>query len=107
MEIPQRLLAQNLFFVIIGNFHTWGFIKVPILLNAILWVQLILMQEVMNKKKLSNKVIFEIAASFWFSIFVGTLYYRTGNILVPMLCHGLERYLKYLFISMVLKKNTE
>jgi hypothetical protein len=102
MEIPQRLLDQNLFFLMIEDFqHTWGFIQVPILLNAILWVQFILMQEMMNKRKFSNKVIFEIAASFWFSFFVGLLYYRTGNILAPMLCHGLERYLKYLFKSIV------
>ncbi len=99
MEIPQRLLAQNLFLVMIGSFQILGFIEISILLNAILWVQFILMQEVLNKRKLSNKVVLEIIASLWFSIFIGILYYRTGNILVPMLCHGLERYLKYILKS--------
>lgn len=95
MEIPQRLLSQNLLLITVGNNLIFGLLELHVLLNAILWAQFIIIQELMNKRMPSKETIYEILASVWFSIFVGILYCKTGNILVPMLCHGLERYLKF------------
>lgn len=55
----------------------------------------IIVQEVMGGKKVSSAILPEVIASFWFSIWVGILYRDTGNIIMPMLAHGLERILAY------------
>lgn len=91
MEIPQRLLVQNLFVVLGVNSVVYGQITLSILLNAFIWVQFIIVQEVMSGKKIALKLLYEITASFWFSIWVGIIYVSTGNIIVAMLTHGLQR----------------
>lgn len=48
-----------------------------------------------NRKKISYKIVPEIIASFWFSIWVGILYSITGNIVVAMITHGLQRIVTY------------
>lgn len=49
----------------------------------------------MNDSRISSEIIFESIASFWFSIWVGIIYVDTGNILVVMLTHGLQRIVTY------------
>lgn len=95
MEIPQRLLVQNLFIVSGVNTVIYGPITLSILVNALIWVQFIIVQEVMNGNRISSKIIFESIASFWFSIWVGIIYVNTGNIVVAMLTHGLQRIVTY------------
>lgn len=95
MEIPQRLLVQNLFIVSGVNTVIYGPITLSILLNALIWVQFIIVQEVMNGNRISPPIIFESIASFWFSIWVGIIYVNTGNIVVAMLTHGLQRMVTY------------
>lgn len=95
MEIPQRLLVQNLFIVLGVNTVIYGQITLSILLNALIWVQFIIVQEVMNGNRISSKIISESIASFWFSIWVGIIYVNTGNIIVAMLTHGLQRIVTY------------
>lgn len=91
MEIPQRLLTQNLFTVLGINVVVYGELTGEIFLNALIWVQFIIVQEIINKKKFSSKIALDIAASFWFSIWVGILYNITGNIIITMIAHGLQR----------------
>ncbi len=95
MEIPQRLLVQNLFIVLGINMVIYGPITLAIFLNAIIWVQFIIIQEMMEGNRVSFKIIPEITASFWFSIWVGIIYGITGNIVVAMLSHGLQRFCTY------------
>ncbi|WP_432663431.1 hypothetical protein R9X47_22970 [Wukongibacter baidiensis] len=95
MEIPQRLLVQNLFVVLGIDGAIYGPVTLAILLNAIIWVQFIIIQEIMEGKKVSFNIIPEITASFWFSIWVGIIYGITGNIVVAMLTHGLQRFCTY------------
>lgn len=91
MEIPMRLLVQNLFFILGINVLLFNSLSLGILLNAIIWVQFILVQEAIGGRKITKAILPEVAASFWFSIWVGILYKDTGNILMPMLAHGLQR----------------
>lgn len=95
MEIPQRLLIQNMFTLLNLDIIIYGSITLPILLNAIIWVQFIIVQEIINGRKVSKKILPEIISSIWFSIWVGILYSISGNILLPMLTHGLERTTAY------------
>lgn len=95
MEIPQRLLVQNLFVVLGVSTVIYGPITLSILLNALIWVQFIIVQEVMEGNRISPPIIFESIASFWFSIWVGIIYVDTGNIVVAMLTHGLQRMVTY------------
>lgn len=95
MEIPQRLLVQNLF-VVLCNYVIWGeYVQIGIILNALLWAQFIILQAVMNEKVISKTTIIEVCASMWFSIVVGILYYITGNIMVAMFTHGAQRFVKH------------
>ena len=95
MEIPQRLLIQNLFVVLGVNIAIYGQITLSILLNALIWIQFIAVQEIINGKKITSKLIYEITASLWFSIWVGIIYVSTGNIIVTMMTHGLQRVFTY------------
>ena len=95
MEIPQRLLVQNLFVVLGVNTIIYKSITLAILLNALIWVQFILIQEIISGNKITLKIIPEIIASFWFSIWVGVIYMDTGNILIAMLTHGLQRIITH------------
>jgi hypothetical protein len=97
MEIPQRLLIQNLFIVLGLNQVIYSELTLGILLNAAIWVQFIIIQEVIIEKKVSFAVIPELTASFWFSIWVGILYRVTGNIVIALFTHGLQRIVTYVF----------
>jgi len=97
MEIPQRLLVQNLFIILGLNKVIYGELTLGIFLNAMIWVQFIIIQEVMINKKITFEIVPEITASFWFSIWVGMLYSITGNIAIAMFTHGLQRIVTYIF----------
>ena len=97
MEVPQRLLVQNLFIVLGINTVIYGELTLGILLTALIWVQFIVIQEIIIKNKITFNVIPELIASFWFSIWVGILYSMTGNIVIAMGTHGLERIVAYGF----------
>lgn len=95
MEIPQRLLVQNMFVIFNINVTIYGRLTLAILLNSLIWAQFIIIQEFINGKKVTSKNIPEIVASVWFSIWDGILYSITGNIIAPMFTHGLERIMSY------------
>ncbi|MDR7856724.1 hypothetical protein [Tissierella sp.] len=95
MEIPQRLLVQNLFLVLGVNIVSYSLVPLNILLNAIIWLQFIIVQEIIQGEKLSINILPELIASFWFSIWVGILYQDAGNIIIPMLAHGFQRTCTY------------
>lgn len=95
MEISQRLLVQNLFVLLGVNIFIYGSLTLDILLNSLVWIQFIIIQKIINGNKISISISPEIIASFWFSIWVGILYKNTGNIIIPMLAHGLQRVLTY------------
>lgn len=96
MEIPQRLLIQNLFVILGINIVIYGPLSLSILLNATIWVQFIMVQEIISGNKITKALLPEIIASFWFSIWIGILYNEMGNIIIPMLAHGLQRYATYM-----------
>ncbi len=106
MEIPQRLLIQNVFVVLGLNKVIYGGLTLGILLNAIIWMQFIIIQEILNKGKISFKILPEILASFWFSIWVGILYSITGNIVITMFAHGLQRFITNIISKKFNSKNT-
>ena len=105
MEIPQRLLIQNLFIILGINTVIYKELTLGIVLNALVWVQFIIVQEVINKQKISSKIVPYIVASFWFSIWVGILYSITGNIVVTMITHGLQRIVTHEIRKRVVKQN--
>ncbi len=95
MEIPMRLLVQNLFVILgLDTFLLYS-LSLEILLNAIIWVQFIIVQEVIEGRKITRGILPEIISSFWFSIWVGILFKITGNIVIPMIAHGLQRFTTY------------
>lgn len=91
MEIPQRLLVQNMFVIFNVNVIIYESITLAIVLNSFIWVQFIIVQELISGRKITKKIIPNIIASAWFSIWVGILYSISGNIIVPMITHGVER----------------
>ncbi|MBB6621962.1 hypothetical protein [Clostridium gasigenes] len=91
MEIPQRLLVQNMFVILNVNTIIYGSMTLAIVLNSLIWVQFIIVQEFICGRKVTKKIMPEVIASIWFSIWVGILYSISGNIIVPMIAHGLER----------------
>jgi len=91
MEIPQRLLVQNMFVILNVNMIIYGSMTLAIFLNSLIWVQFIIVQEFICGRKITRKIIQEIIASVWFSVWVGILYSISGNIIVPMITHGFER----------------
>lgn len=95
MEIPQRLLVQNLFVILGVNMVIYGSLTLDVFLNSLIWIQFIIVQKIINGNKISLSVAPEIIASFWFSIWVGILYNETGNIVIPMMAHGLQRIITY------------
>lgn len=95
MEIPMRLLVQNLFVILGLNTFLLYSLSLDTLLNAIIWVQFIIVQEVIEGKKITKKILPEVVASFWFSIWIGILFKNTGNIVIPMIAHGLQRHITY------------
>lgn len=95
MEIPMRLLVQNLFVIWGINRIIYKSISLDILMNAIIWVQFIIVQQIVQGKIITRAILPEVIASFWFSIWVGILYKDTGNIIVPMFVHGLQRMVTY------------
>ena len=96
MEIPMRALVQNLFIIFGATVVLFHSITLSIVLTAIIWVQFIIIQEMMMKKSLISKVIIESMASMWFSIWVGMIYLTTGSIIVVMITHALERWFAYM-----------
>lgn len=95
MEIPMRLLVQNLFNIFGAATVLYGSMTLSVFLTAIIWVQFIIIQEIMMRRPLNLKVTLEIAASIWFSIWAGVLYLNTGSIVVTMITHGIERWIAY------------
>lgn len=95
MEIPMRLLVQNLFVILGINRIIYKSISLDILMNAVIWVQFIIVQQIIQGKPITSAVLPEVTASFWFSILAGILYKDTGNIIVPMFAHGLQRMVTY------------
>jgi len=93
MEIPQRLLAQNLFSLAGPAGAPLGCLPQPVWLNAVLWAMLILLQGWMRGRLRRASTWREALASIWFSLGVGLLYAQTGRILFPMVAHGFERWL--------------
>ncbi len=96
MEIPQRLLSQNIFFIFIGDFEMIRGIPAAIVLNGLIFAQFIIVQELINKKNITKEILSEIILSFWFSIFIGLLYHRTGNIILAMISHSLIYFIRNL-----------
>lgn len=104
MEIPQRLLSQNLLIIFCENIFKFKALPLMVILNGFIWVQFILIQEIIIYRKISIKIMPDIISSFWFSIWIGIFYMYTGNIIIVMLTHGLERYTAYsLRVNMVSK----
>lgn len=91
MEIPQRLLIQNMFVIFNVNIVIYRSITLAIILNSLIWVQFIIVQELISGRKITKKLFPSIIASAWFSIWAGILYSVSGNIIVPMITHGVER----------------
>lgn len=105
MEVPQRLFMQNLFILMgLGTVIFEGF-TLAVLLNALIWVLCILAQELFIGKREYKKLVPEIMTSFWFSIWIGILYTLTGNILLPMITHGLLRIFPYGVLDKVFMSN--
>jgi hypothetical protein len=95
MEIPQRVLVQNMFVILNVDIIIYGAMTLGIFLNSLIWVQFIIVQEFICGRKITKEIMPEIIASAWFSIWVGILYSISGNIIVPMIIHGLERMVTY------------
>jgi len=97
MEIPQRLLAQNIFVVFGPGRALVGPLPLSVALTALLWVQFIVLQEAVARRPIKAEAAYECAASAWFSIWVGLLYARTGNIALAMAAHGFEKVAVHVF----------
>jgi len=106
MELLMRLLVQNLFLIAGATTVVFGEVNLAILFTALIFPQFMLIQDKFQRNPITLKILPELIASMWFSIWVGVLYFTTGNILLPMIAHGLERLLVQLMGSVRNKKTT-
>lgn len=64
----MRLLAQNLFVILGINMIVYKSISLDILMNAAIFVQFIIVQQVTQGRMITTAILPEVTASFWFSI---------------------------------------
>lgn len=93
MELIQRLFTQNLLFAVLVQCGVTHAHVISIVANAVLWMQFVLLQDIVTTHKIGVSVLPDLFATALFSVFAGFLYLYSGNIALPMLAHAAERLL--------------
>ena len=100
MEIPQRVMMQTFIYVLLicwNQNSIWC-----IFINACIWCLDILVQAFIIRQTNYRKIMIEVISSFVFSIGIGYIFLISECLIIPMISHGLERYITNIVI---LKEN--
>ena len=98
MEIPQRLMMQTFVCLLLSIWNMNIYFSVPI--TAIIWCMSICIQYIILRIKFDSVLLYEVLASFVFSIGVGYVLIKTEFIGFTMIAHFMERMLS----TMIRKK---
>lgn len=98
MEIPQRLMMQAFVCLLLSIWNMNIYFSVPI--TAIIWCMSICIQYIILRIKFDSVLLYEVLASFVFSIGVGYVLIKTEFIGFTMTAHFMERMLS----TMIRKK---
>ena len=88
MEIPQRMMMQSFVHLLLSAWNLNVSLSVPI--TAVIWCMGICMQCIM-RRKISKRIVYELIASFVFSIGVGFMLLRTECIVFTMVAQSMQR----------------
>lgn len=91
MEIPQRLFMQTFFMIVLRTMGIENADWIAVLMNSVLWIQFIIIQDIMCGQKVNRKAIPKVLSSLVFSLGTGVLYVSSGCIVLTMFAHGAER----------------
>ena len=97
MEIPQRLMMQSFVWYFLAQFDIRYSLYIGVVINALIWCMSILIQNFIFKIKFNIRVLWELAASAFFSVGIGYILGKTLFILYPMAAHFSERIISTLF----------
>lgn len=89
VEIAQRLMMQSFVMYLLD---VWGCATVwCIFLNALIWCAGIITQGILSKQKMGKDIVFDLIASFVFSMGCGYVFYLSGCIVFSAAAHAVER----------------
>ena len=89
VEIAQRLMMQSFVMYLLD---VWGCATVwCIFLNALIWCAGIITQGILSRQKMGKDIVFDLIASFVFSMGCGYVFYLSGCIVFSVAAHAVER----------------
>ena len=89
MEVPQRMMMQSFVHLLLSAWNLNVSFAVPI--TAVIWCMGICMQCIIMRSKMSKSIVYELIASFVFSMGVGFVLLRTECIVFTMVAHSMQR----------------
>lgn len=91
VEIAQRLMMQSFVMYLLD---AWGCATIwCIFLNALIWCAGIVTQGVLSKKTIEKNFVFDLMASFVFSVGCGYVFYLSRCIVFSVVAHVVERFI--------------
>lgn len=103
MEVPQRLMMQSFLLGLLHLLNVTNENYFSIIITGFVWCISICIQCFICKTKFNKDTLWELLASFVFSLGIGYVYQQTGFILITMLAHFLER----IFSSIIFNKRQQ
>ena len=89
MEIPQRMMMQSFVHLLLSAWNLNVSLSVPI--TAVIWCMGICMQCIIMGSKMSKSIVYELVASFVFSMGVGFVLLQKECIVFTMVAHSMQR----------------
>lgn len=99
MEIPQRLMMQSFVYGMLKLLGVSSLIGYTIIATAIIWCMCIIVQSFLFRMPLHKDMLFDLLASFVFSLGIGYVYQVTGLIIISMIAHFCERIVSCYILS--------
>ena len=91
VEIAQRLMMQSFVMYLLD---AWGCAAVwCIFLNALIWCAGIVTQGIVSRQAIGKNFVFDLIASFVFSVGCGYVFYLSGCIVFSVTAHVVERFI--------------
>ena len=91
IEIAQRLMMQSFVMFLLD---AWGCTTIwCIFLNALIWCAGIIIQGILSKQTIGKNFVFDLIASFVFSVGCGYVFYLSGCIVFSVTAHVAERFI--------------
>ena len=91
VEIAQRLMMQSFVMYLLD---AWGCATIwCIFLNALIWCAGIVIQGILSKQIMGKKFVFDLIASYVFSVGCGYVFYLSRCIVFSIAAHVIERFI--------------